>query len=366
MRDRDRGEIAKHEAFTPAHRFRLVPFDKIKPSSTSAYLIRGLIPRDGLIVVWGPPKSGKSFWTYDAVMHVALGWEYDGRRTTQGTVVYIAAEGERGLGTRTEAFRRERLAEAREPVPFYLLCTRIDLAADGAMLIADIRAQLGEGGCAAIVIDTLNRSIGGSESDDGDMGAYVKAADAIREAFGCAVIIVHHCGVNDKRPRGHTSLTGAADAQVAITRDTDNTVVATVEYLKDGEAGAVIRSTLRKVILDPDEDGEEVTSMVIEPADKTTATAHRSRKSITGQPKVALDLLRRSLAEAGEPAPPDCAEAGQNPVVPVDLWRRHCYAGLIEGRDNPDSQRRAFNRAAAKLQALGVIGYRQGFAWVIP
>jgi hypothetical protein len=39
------------------------------------------------------------------------------------------------------------------------------------------------------VLDTLNRSLAGSESDDEDMAAYVKAADAIREAFGCAVVI---------------------------------------------------------------------------------------------------------------------------------------------------------------------------------
>jgi hypothetical protein len=28
----------------------------------------------------------------------------------------------------------------------------------------------------------------------------------IRNAFGCAVIVVHHCGIDATRPRGHTSL----------------------------------------------------------------------------------------------------------------------------------------------------------------
>jgi hypothetical protein len=35
----------------------------------------------------------------------SLGWEYRGRQVQQGTVVYIACEGERGLGARSEAFR---------------------------------------------------------------------------------------------------------------------------------------------------------------------------------------------------------------------------------------------------------------------
>jgi hypothetical protein len=115
------------------------------------------------------------------------------------------------------------------------------IALEHQRLIADIRGQLVEIPCAAIVIDTPNRSLGSSESSDKDMIAYVKGADAIREAFQCAVIVIHHCGLDDKRPRGHTSLTGAADAQIAVRRDDSDVIVATVEYMKDGEAGAEFR-----------------------------------------------------------------------------------------------------------------------------
>ena len=166
-------------------------------------------------MIWGPPKCGKSFWTFDLAMHIALDWEYRGRRVKQGTVVYVACEGERGLGARVEAFRRSKLAEDSAVPGFHLLTTRLDLVADQHQLIEDIRAQLGDDLPVAVVVDTLNRSIAGSESSDEDMGAYVKAADAIREAFTCAVVIIHHCGIDDKRPRGHTSLTGAADAQIS-------------------------------------------------------------------------------------------------------------------------------------------------------
>ena len=33
------------------------------------------------------------------------------------------------------------------------------------------------------------------------MGAYIKAADYLRDAFGCLVLLVHHCGVDASRPR---------------------------------------------------------------------------------------------------------------------------------------------------------------------
>ena len=70
-----------------------------------------------------------------------------------------------------------------------------------------------------IVIDTLRRSLDGSESDDGDIAAYVGAADRVREVFGCAIVLVHHSGLEAGRPRGHTSLGAAVDAQLACTKD---------------------------------------------------------------------------------------------------------------------------------------------------
>ena len=68
------------------------------------------------------------------------------------------------------------------------------------------------------MLDTLNKSLFGSESKDVDMGAYVRAAEAVRDAFGCVVIIIHHCGYDDTHPRGHSSLPGAVDAQLMVVR----------------------------------------------------------------------------------------------------------------------------------------------------
>lgn len=250
---------------TDAPRFRLIPFSEISFTTASRYLVKGMIPRDGLVIVWGPPKCGKSFWVYDCMMHVALGWPYRDRRVTQGPVVYIACEGENGLGARTEAFRQRRLSEEPD-IPFHLLLTRLNLVADAKELIGDIRRQMGDTNPIAVVVDTLNRSMPGSESSDEDMSAYVKAADMIREAFACAVVIIHHCGIDDKRPRGHTSLTGAADAQLAVKRDIGGTITTTVEWLKDGAEGDQVHSRLDVVELGDDQDGEAITSCVIEPA----------------------------------------------------------------------------------------------------
>jgi AAA domain len=161
--DKARRHRRKHrsnanDADNAAERFKLVAFNDLLASTTALYLIKGLIPRVGLTVVWGPPKSGKSFKTFDAMMHVALDWPYRGRRVQQGPVVYAAFEGASGYGRRAEAFRRHHQLDDNTPVPFFLVPARMDFIREHALLIAAIRLRLGTTAPVAIVLDTLNRS----------------------------------------------------------------------------------------------------------------------------------------------------------------------------------------------------------------
>jgi RecA-family ATPase len=172
-----------YDAETDA-KFHLMRFD-VSLDTSAVYLAKGLIPSGGLTVLWGPPKCGKSFWTFDLMMHVARGIPYRGRRVQQGIVVYVALEGDKGFRRRIEAYKRHHgLADA----PFYLITDPIDLVRDHKTLIDNIKEQTPDTP-VAVVIDTLNRSMNGSESSDEDMAAYIKAADAVREAFGCTVIM---------------------------------------------------------------------------------------------------------------------------------------------------------------------------------
>lgn len=71
------------EAEKRKHRVWLVPFDEITLGAESRYLVKGLIPRVGLSVIWGPPKCGKSFWVFDLAMHVALGCSIAGEECSR-------------------------------------------------------------------------------------------------------------------------------------------------------------------------------------------------------------------------------------------------------------------------------------------
>jgi hypothetical protein len=347
--------------------FEVLAFEEIKLDTRSAYLVRGILPRIGLVIIWGPPKCGKSFWVFDLMMHVALGWQYRGRRVKQGAVIYCAPEGAHGFKARIEAFRQTCLAEQAEGIPFYLVPATMALVKDHRVLIADIRSKLGDIVPAAVVIDTLNRSISGSESDDRDMRAYLSAADMIRETFNCMVLIVHHCGHDGTRPRGHSSITGTVEAQIAVKRDEANNIVSLVEEMKDGPDGAQITSRLESVEVGTDEDGEKITSCVVVPVEGAPLSAQRPAKvkPLKGARKLVFDALRYALGECGK-IPPACNHIPSNvKCVTLDQWQDYAVRSGLCASGKPDSKRVAFGRASDALIGEGYAAIWDSFVWAV-
>ncbi len=348
-------EFERETAGSP--RFLITRFGTIKPDITAQYLVKGLLQSSGLAVIWGAPKCGKSFWTFDLLMHVALDRPYRGRRVTAGVVVYCALEGVQGFKNRIEAFRRARMTEADDGnPPFYLMATPLSLVRDQKAFIAEIGQQLGGRKPVAVCIDTLNRSLDGSESSDEDMTAYVRAADAIRDAFGCLVVIVHHCGHNGDRPRGHSSLMGALDVQIAVRKDATDNIVAELELSKDGETGLQFVSRLKIVEIGSDQDGDPITSCVIEALDATAAAPKASAKGRMSD----VEMTKRAIVDAygrlagGVEASPGFDNAVVR-KVPVDMLRDEIKSrGFLDTNDDDkltSTARSNFRRAKADLIA---------------
>jgi hypothetical protein len=340
------------------NRFRLIPFRDIVVNTSAAYLVRGVIPRIGLTVIYGAAKSGKSFWTMDLLLHVALGWEYRGKRVKQGAVVYCIMEGNTGFGARVEAFRLVKLpgAVSDDEIPFYLVSAPMALVADQPALTAAIRETLGpKTAVAAIAIDTVNRSLTGSESSDQDMSNYVRAADTLRDAFSCAVVLVHHSGLEGGRPRGHTSLPGSADAQISVVRNKADHIIARVELMKDGAAESEFVSAFQVVEVGIDEDGELITSLVVNPVDPADIPAQkrgeRPARKLPPGAQIAVDALKLALAEVGESAPASNNIPSGTRVVKVKSWRNYAYQRGISSSDQARAKEKAFERATSELQA---------------
>jgi AAA domain len=344
-------------------RFRLLAFNDITLDSSANYLIKGLLPRVGLAVVWGPPKCGKSFWIFDALMHVALGWEYRGHRVAPGPVVYCALEGAQGFRNRVEAFRQAKLSEADSgSPPFYLMAASLSLVSDREALIGDIRKQLNGLKPVVVCLDTLNRSLAGSESSDEDMSAYIRAADAIRDALGCLVVIVHHCGHGGDRPRGHSSLMGALDVQIAVRRDAADNIVAELELSKDGEVGLQFVSRLKVVEIGPDQDGDAITSCVVEAVEGIPV---RGTKPPPKSYQAALRALKKAIDEVGERAPTSNTIPSSVRVVTVDQWRTYAHQAGISPANTEDAKRKAFDRAHKAFVDGGHVGAHNEYRWPI-
>lgn len=343
---------------------KLVSFADIRLGKSPQYLVKGLVPRVGLVVVWGQPKSGKSFWIFDLMMHVALGWEYRGRRVTQGPVVYCAFEGQTGIQARVEAFRKHHMSEAAPNVPFYLQPSTLDLIKDKHELIRAIRTGLDEVIPVAVVLDTLNRSLVGSESSDDDMGNYIKAADLIREAFGCAVIIVHHCGHDVSRPRGHTSLAGAVDAQIAIKRLAGSNVMeAATELVKDGPEGERVLSKLETVEVGYDEDCEVITSCVVVPVEPgTELQPSKNRQKLTNKQQLAMECLIDLSIDGQAPNASWGLPKSVRSVLPLDKWREELLSRHIL-EPNASNKAARWSELREGLNAKHLIAIQDGFVW---
>jgi AAA domain len=355
-------ETAPQEPARPQalRRLTFTRFADVKMPTTSRYLVKGIIPDVGMVVVWGPPKCGKSFFVFDMVAHVAAAWEYRGRRVKQCPVVYFALEGQQGFTGRIEAFRLEHGAA---DIPFYLSADRIVLPQDGAAVVKSIREEFPDVRPGIVVLDTLNRSIVGSENDPGDMGSYVRAADMIREAFNCVVIIIHHCGVEGSRPRGHTSLTGAADAQLAVKRDPAGNIVTKVEFMKDGPEGDEIVSCLESVTVGTDDDGEAMTSCIVRAAEQSARpTEAKKPRKLTDRQKLAIDALTEVVLSGGKVPPatfglPQCIKVAETADWHTEMTKR----GVIDPvASNP---RADFKRLKDGLAARNLIGIRENFVW---
>ena len=274
-------------------------------------------------------------------------------------VIYCAFEGGHGYKGRIEAIRRHYGIGDDVDVPLYVMPGQVDLIKDAKALVSEFQEQLLGEVPAVVVLDTLNRSLSGSESSDKDMTDYVKAAEAIRKAFGCVCVIVHHCGYDDTHARGHTSLPAAVDAELAVERDIGSPLLlVSVKQMRDGPEGMQVRSRAQSVPLDPDQNGKPRSSIVMVPEDgEQIVTPGRHG----GRPDVATPLLveavRAAVDAKGEYFVPD----GKLPLQAVEqqhvreiFYRRYIDAEP-DAKKSANAQMKGFKRALENAVARQLV-----------
>jgi hypothetical protein len=343
----------------------LVRFADMQPRLDGRPLVKGLLDREQISVVYGEASCGKTFLALDVSFHIAAGADWFGRKVEKGAVVYVAAEAGRGIINRAFAWR---LAHRIDDIPFCAMTSPIDLchatAGDVDRLIIAVRSA-GLEPVVLLVIDTVSRVLaGGDENASDDMGAFVCSLDRLRDELGCHVLAVHHCGKDQSRgARGHSLLKAAVDTEMEVVRyDKLGLSTATITKQRDGMSGDQITFRLRPIELGRDEDGDPVTSCVVEP---TEALPQKNSAKLTPSPKakIALGTLQKAIAEAGTEAPAN-NHIPRVRVVEIDAWRRYYYAGTGSDGATAEARKKAFQRARDQLQAAGAIGIHTDLVWI--
>lgn len=177
---------------------------------------------EGLTLLCGASKIGKSWLVLSLACAVAAGKPFLGRSTEQGSVLYLALED-------SERRLQERLLKLHEnPGSALVFATQCRTLEDG--LLDDLRDWVrGVERPRLIIIDTLQKVRGSAVSARVNAYASDYAMMARLKTFAdenrIAVVLVHHLNkmrdVSDPYDRisGSTGLMGAADTTILIARE---------------------------------------------------------------------------------------------------------------------------------------------------
>lgn len=320
---------------------RLVSLSAIEAVLTSNYMVKGWLDRNCLSMLYGPSNAGKTFVALDIAMHIASDKSWRGLKVNGGPVLYIAAEGGAGIRNRLAAIKSDR--PELSAGPFTLLPVGLDLHGQGdALAVCEI---IPDENPALVVVDTLARSMGaGDENTARDAAMFVRNCDLIREASGAHVMVIHHTGKDEDRgARGSSALRAAVDNEIQVTADWE--VISRKQ--RDQEPPEPLYFKLRSVTLGMDEDGDPVTSAVVDAAEPPKP----KREPLSGKNEVAMQALYDALRDHGGTKTGD-NYPGHRKVVHVDRWRAACDAhGLTTGVSD-SAARTAFKRAKDKLMDM--------------
>jgi AAA domain len=184
------------------------------------WLVEDLIPREGLAVLAGAPKSLKTYLAQDLSVAIALGQPFLGRAVAPGPVVYVLEEGVRA-GT---AERYRRICARRGPTSDVHLIVRQKVRLDDRASLDQLYGQIERIHPVLVVLDPLIRLHGAQEDKSWQMQPVMSGIQDIIETCHTAIVLIHHTA---KHAEGTASASVAARGSGVVTSSTDANLILT-------------------------------------------------------------------------------------------------------------------------------------------
>lgn len=256
----DLGDMPEAPAETPVKRkYPTVTAAAFASRPAPTWIIKDILPRAELVVLFGESTAGKSFAALDLAGAIARGMPWHGHRTKAGRVVYVCAEGAGGFRNRLVAYAAKEQIDLAD-IPLDVIAGAPNLL-DKADAI-DVARSIGR--ADLVIIDTFAQATAGANENSGeDIGKALAHCKGIHRATGATVVLVHHAGKDlTKGARGWSGLRAAADAEIEVSRQ-DPVRMLRISKQKDGQDGLTYYFDLTQVPIGMDEDGDIITSCVM-------------------------------------------------------------------------------------------------------
>ncbi len=243
--------------------FQLLTTQELLSLPPVTWLMDDMIPEEGVVGMYGASGDGKSFVALDWAMCISEGRKWLGLYPTkQAPVIYVAAEGGRGIQQRVRAWMGHH--GYRDLGAIYFLLNPLYVREEGAVEAFLELLEEKDIWPGLIVLDTLSRSFGGGEENSSaDMGLFMERIIQLAKGRRMALLVIHHMNALGSRERGHTSFRANLDTLFKCeAAKSDTGLVLRVDVKNDKQKDGIERPT---VSMSPVEDIK--TSLVFEPCD---------------------------------------------------------------------------------------------------
>ena len=243
-----------------------------------------------IALIAGPRGAYKSFIALDWVMCVAV--------VLRQAVYVVSGEGG-DFDRRARAWLKINAPNAKwEGIPLYVVERRIDLNSKDNIEL--IRADCQKLGIKPVlfVLDTFSKLSGGlDENSNTEVKAFIGRLDnGLKRAYDATVLLVSHTGHSDKgRARGASALEADTDAAYIVQRN-DSLKIVGVSRQRFKASPELEPLYLKPEVISlgyKDQDGIDVTSLVMRPATPPTGDA---KDKLTEKQRDALQHVMHALS----------------------------------------------------------------------